>query len=496
MELVATGIAGLDEVLGGGFPRENIVLLNGAPGAGKTILGLQFVRHGVEHGEPGVIFTFEQFPEMIYRDAHALGWDFRELERDGKLRVIHTSPATYAEEMRAPGNVIERAIREIGARRCFVDGYLLAVAGNPRAAETDARQLFESLRREGLAVMAAKEKPAEEPYGSSYESFLGDTIIHLTYDVDRARRVRHLEVIKSRGQGFLAGAHSFVIRPGDGIVCFPRFKASIERPGEALGEAPRGRVGTGVEALDRLFGGGPPAGSTTLIAGAPGTGKSILGLHFVAEGARAGERSLLVSLDERPSSLIRQAGELGLGIEGALRAGTVLMRHLPIVELEVNQHLHEIRAAVVKGEVRRLVIDAISTFEAGLDPLSYRDYLVALVELLRTNRVTTYLVAEVADFAALERATGYGTSYLVDNIVLLRYIEHGGELRKVLSVVKVRGSDHDRTIREYRIGPGGVELVGPAPPADAAVPLPLRRFRNVLWRSVEPEIEAQGGAAG
>ena len=497
MSLIETGIRGLDEVLGGGFPAQNTLLISGSPGTGKTILGMQFIRNGILiKGEPGVILTFEQFPEMIYRDAASLGWDFRELEKRGQLRVIHTSAQTYLQEMRAPGNLIERAIRDIGAKRCFVDGFLLALSDGRIHKEVEVRQLFDSLRREGLYVMAAKEKPADEASGMSYESFLGDTIIQLNYESDRQRRVRSLEVIKSRGQGFLGGSHSFAIRPDDGLVVYPRFKAPHETTLE-IGEFSEERVSTGVAGVDAMTAGGVLRGSTTLVAGVSGVGKSILGLQLLTEGARAGERGLLISFDEPPQFIQRQAVSIGLDVKAAVDSGALVLRHLSPVELEVNRHLHEIRNLVVVGKVRRLVLDAVSIFEAGTDPVSFRDYLVSLVSLLRANGVTTYLISELRDYANLERLTAYGTSCVADNILIMRFLEHRGQVRKVMAVVKARGSDHDRGIHEYRIENGGIRVLPSNSSMDTAGTLPLDEYRNLLLGSVQwhPHTDEGGGAS-
>jgi len=304
-DLVRTGIQGLDSILYEGIPRGNIILLEGAIGTGKTTLGVEFVYRGAsQFDEPGIIVLFEVSPDRLVRDASRLGWDLPALERARKLKVIFTTRQVFAQELQQADSILLEEAAEIGARRLFVDGVpgSSVVLGNNSAVE--ARDTFhflaEGLQREQLTAVLAVEATAfgdHRPLALPEEA-IADTVIRLRLEEVTRATVRSLEIVKSRGHDFQMGRHSFRIADGRGMEVYRRVQAPRKQSrDEAAAFDPTTRITTGVPGLDPLVNGGYFLGSTTVVAGISGVGKSVMGLQFLAEGARCGERCLMLTLD-------------------------------------------------------------------------------------------------------------------------------------------------------------------------------------------------------
>ena len=294
-DLVKTGIKGLDEVLFGGIPRGNITLVAGTAGTGKTTLGVEFVYRGAhQFNEPGVIVLFEVAPNKLIRDAALFGWDLRELERDGRLKMIFTTRQLFQQEVRQADSPLLAEAAEIGARRIFVDGLVRlpeSHGGDPRDA---FHLLTEGLHRENLTAMLALESTFTDPAAArAPEEFVADTIVRLSIEPVQRAVLRSLEVVKSRGHEYALGRHTFRIINGQGLEAYRRVQAPRGQQREA-GAAfdPTTRVTTGVPGLDELVNGGYFVASTTLVVGISGAGKSVMALQYIAEGARRGERSM------------------------------------------------------------------------------------------------------------------------------------------------------------------------------------------------------------
>lgn len=279
-DLIKTGIKGLDTILLGGIPRGNIILVEGAAGTGKTTLGLEFIYRGItEFDEPGMIILFEVSPDKLVRDATQFGWDLRELERQGRLKIVFTSRSVFSQEMQQADSLLLTEAAEIGARRIFVDGLrrpTLDIGGD------GFQVLAEGLHREQLTAMLALEvAPGEVPQRASQapEEFVADTI--LVVGIERIQRAvqRSIEIVKSRGQGYEMGIHTFGILDGKGLEVYRRVQMprGIERE-HAAAYDPQTRIPSGIPGLDPLLNGGYFVGSTTLVVGISGVGKSVMGL--------------------------------------------------------------------------------------------------------------------------------------------------------------------------------------------------------------------------
>src|SRR5947207_357514 len=305
-DLVATGIAGLDDILSGGLLRGSVILVEGGAGTGKTTLGMEFIYRGAsEFGEPGLIVLFEVSPDKLIRDAALFGWDLPELERQGRLKIVFTTRQVFQQEIQQADSLLLDEATAIGARRIFVDGLVRRTMGDSDAGWNTPEAfhlLAEGLQRERLTAMLGVEVAATDGgrvAAALPEEFIADTVVQLRLEPMERAVQRSIEIIKARGQDYRMGRHSFSIVDGKGIEIYRRVQAPRDLAREeAAAYDTSTRVTTGVPGLDEMTNGGYFLGSTTLVVGITGSGKSVMALQYIAEGARRGERSVMLTLDE------------------------------------------------------------------------------------------------------------------------------------------------------------------------------------------------------
>jgi circadian clock protein KaiC len=496
-DIVKTGIHGLDRILFGGFPRGNVVILAGPPGSGKTTLGLEFVYRGArEFDEPGIIVTFEVSTEKVVRDAAQFGWDLRELEQQGRVKIISTTRRVFQQEVQEPESLLLTEATHLGAQRIFIDG-LAGLARNGNGG--DARELFhvlvEALHRESITAMFALDAPADRAaIGAMPEDFIADTIIRLGREPVRRAVVRSIEVVKSRGQDYLLGSHSFRVVNGKGLEVYRRAQAASDR-----GDDPArttdviGRVATGTEGLDELLHGGYFVGSTTLVAGISGVGKTVMGLQFLAEGARRGERGLMVTLDEAQDRMIRNAATIGINLRREIERGMIDVWYETPQEMEVDRHFGELESRLERLKPQRAVVDSLAGYGQMISPsTSMRDFIHAVVGLMRQRQITSVFSQENPEMLGMSTMTGdIAISSLMDNILLLNWVELGDTFRLGLTIGKARAMPTSRVTYECEIVDGrGLHVLPRAVPVPS---LPFARYYGLLSRSPErrrPETEA------
>jgi circadian clock protein KaiC len=488
VDLVRTGITGLDDILSGGIPRGNVIILTGSPGTGKTTLGLEFVYRGAqEFGEPGIIITFEVSAEKLVRDAAQFNWDLRALEAQGRLKILATTRRVFQEELVEPESVLLTEAARMGARRIFIDG----LAGMPRNGNGDARELFhvlvEALHREDITAMFALDAPADRAgAGTMPEDFIADTIIRLGMESVRNAIVRTLEVVKSRGQDHLLGSHSFRIVNRRGLEVYRRAQAVLSDEAAPSGAADViARVPTGIDGLDDLLHGGYFAGSTTLLVGVSGVGKTVMGWQFLAEGARRGERGLMVTLDEPQTRMVRNAATIGIDLRREIDAGMLDVWYESPQELEVNRHFAELERRVERLTPQRVVIDSLAGYASMISPaVQMRDFFHAVVALLRRRTITAVFSHENPEMLGMSSMTGaMEVSSLMDNILLLNWVELGDTFRLGLTIAKARAMPTSRTTYECEIVNGrGLQVLPRAVPVP---PVPFARYYGLLSRSPE-----------
>lgn len=456
---IPTGISGLDEILYGGIPRGFTVLVQGEPGTGKTTLGLQFVYHGAtEVGQPGLVVTFEQPPERICRDAANLGWDLRRLMGEGKLRIMATSPQAFVQQLKKAGSPFHRAIVETGVERLVVDpvSHLSHITQDPVELREIVDLLINALRKYELITILTSEVHGV-PGRVMFEEYVADTVIRLSYEqVDELARRRFLEVTKVRAHPFRGGKHGMSIGEG-GIKVYPApHSMSLGRPEHSVEV---GKVATGIEGLDIMLGGGLIEGFSTLIVGPPGTGRTAFGVHFLAEGAENEEMGLLVSLEESPGKAFKCANSIGIDLEGFVKKGKIFFVHRSPVVLDSLELFDTVRRIIEKHPIRRALIDPLTDIRTSMrEPVQFRDYFYALVDLFFSKRITSIFTAEVPPDTPEAEVGDPNMAAIVDTIISLRFKRVEDQIRRTICLVKVRGSAHDTGVRWYKITDEGVEV--------------------------------------
>jgi circadian clock protein KaiC len=492
-DLVKTGITGLDSILADGIPRGNLVLLEGAIGVGKTTLGVEFVYRGAsQFDEPGIIVLFEVSPDRLIRDAAQLGWDLPALERERKLKIIFTTRQVFSHELQQADSLLLEKAAEIRARRIFVDGVPGAhgVLGSVGGGEPrDAFHILaEALQRENLTGVLAVEATSfgDQPSQPCLpEEAIADTVIRLRMEEMTRATVRSIEIVKSRGHDFQMGRHTFRIVDGRGIEVYRRVQAPRKNRDEAAAFDPTTRITTGVPGLDALVNGGYLLGSTTVVAGISGVGKSVMGLHYLAEGARLGERSLMLSLDEPVRQIVRNANSIGIDLGRLMERGIVRVQYDTPQEIEIDRHFHDIETIMKEFKPTRVLFDSLSTYGSNLGTTgrTFRDFFHALVALMKECQTATVYNHENPEMLGMASMMGdFRMSSLVDNILLMNWIEMGDAFRLGMTVAKMRANPNLRATHECEIVNGqGMRVLPREIPA--ALVRPFSSYLNLVSRN-------------
>src|SRR5215831_18830865 len=491
-DLISTGIAGLDVILRQGIPRDNVILVEGAAGTGKTLFGLEFIYRGATHyDEPGLIVSFEVSPRKLIRDAASFGWDLAALQQQNRLKLIFTSPQVLSQELSSPDSLLLETAAEMGAQRMFIDGIsllrmmpdILHNGGNGNGTEGRYRQLLqqllEGLQRENLTAVLSHEVTAIEQRAFALEiaEYLADTVIVLRRDLHRRGTRRSLEIAKSRGQDYDTGRHTLRIAAGTGLEVFRRVQSpprDLDRR-QPTSSTRQSVIGAGP--LDELFGGGVFDGSVTMVVGISGSGKTVLGTQLLLEGVANQKRGLMVSLDEHPEQVMRNAETLGLNLRQHLDSGVIQFFYDCPRELELDVHFAQIMRTIEEHKIERLIVDGLTSYTSACaeDEQQYREFFHALVSYSKQRLMTTFLSYENPElFGVNQFMPDFPVSSIVDNIVLLNFVELGNTLHRAITVAKARGSANQFVTREFTIGQGGITLV----PEDAATALPILPFQS------------------
>ncbi|HKE92928.1 MAG TPA: ATPase domain-containing protein [Povalibacter sp.] len=461
----STGVVGLDYILGGGLARNRLHLLEGNPGTGKTTIALQFLLSGAEQNESGIYISLAETEAELRDGARSHGWTIGE-----HIEIFELAPPEsvidpaqhqsllYSSDLEL-GETVQRIVEAIGRvkpQRVVIDSL------------SEIRLLAQSSLRYRRQILALKHYFAQN---NSTVVLLDDlttestdravhSIAHGVIHLDQLAPIyggerRRLRVAKCRGQDFVDGYHDFTIRTG-GIQVFPRLVAAEHRGAGTI--AP---VSSGIPELDVLLGGGANTGSSTLILGPAGAGKSILSLHYIAEAVKRGERAALLVFDEELGLLFARALAMGIDLAAMRDAGKLIVQQMDAAELTPGEFSHQVRASVDRDGIRTVVIDSLNGYQAAMPEEQF--LILHLHELLQyLNRRGAATFVTVAQHGLIgDMRLPVDITYLADTVILLRYFEALGHVRRAISVMKKRGGHHESTIREFRITGRGLELGQP-----------------------------------
>ena len=469
-----TGSAGLDAVLNGGFPANRLYLVEGDPGTGKTTMALQFLLEGARRGEPVLYVTLSETKEELTAVARSHGWSLEginlhelvppeeTLKTESQYTIFHPSEVELGETTKMVIDEVER----IQPRRVVFDSLseMRLLARDPlryRRQILALKQFFSGRRSTVLLLDDRTATDADLQVQSIAHGVLMLEQIELDYGAER----RRLRVSKLRGSRFRGGFHDFAIRTG-GIVVYPRLVAA-DRRGEFKAET----VASGVAELDALLGGGLDRGTSTLFMGPAGSGKSSLATHFAAAAARRGEVAASFIFDEGVHTYLSRAAGLGNDLRAEVEAGHLKVQQVDPAELSPGEFAHDVCEAVERDGARVVIIDSLNGYmQAMPDERFLTAQMHELLTYLNQQGVVTILVMAQHGFMGTAMSSPVDVSYLADTVVLLRYFEAAGAIRRAISVIKKRTGRHEDTIRELRLSASRGVVVG----------APLTDFRGVL----------------
>lgn len=459
-----TGIPGFDEICRGGLPLGRTTLVAGTAGAAKTVFAAHFLAAGIETAsERGVFVTFEESPDSLRDNLAGFGWDIPSWEREGWWKFVDASPevgdATLVNggfDFGALLARIERAVVQVGAQRVCLDsvGSVFSQFSDAKTVRLELYRLATALRDLKVTSVITVERDSE--YGTvapnSVAEFVADNVVLLRNALDSENRRRTVEVLKFRGTDHRKGEYPFSVRSQSGVVVLPLSSLLLEQ-----GSSDR-RGPSGNEVLDEMTRGGFFQDSLILISGPTGAGKTLLATTLMHGAATAGGRSMMFSFEEGREQIHRNA--IGWGFDLAqLEEDGVFQVYAAYPELMgLEDHLIQIRSALDEFQPDRIAIDSLSAVQRVGSGKAFREFMIGLTSILKERRICTVFTSATSSNFADTDETGTHVSTITDAIVLLRYVEFYGEIRRGITLLKMRGSDHDREIREFDITSGGMSI--------------------------------------
>jgi circadian clock protein KaiC len=480
---LATGIAGLDIVLEGGWPAESTILVQGDAGAGKTTVAMHFLLAGAKAAERAVFISLSETEAELRQSAESHGWPLEGIEivdlSDSQAATGDSDYSVFSPDEVELNEIMER-IRDVVVRlrpqRLVLDPIsgIRMLSGNANRYRQQVLGLKEFLGEHRVATLILSDRPNDESHAFLETAVRG--VLELTQEVGEfGETLRVLMVKKLRGSRFQTGEHPFRIETG-GIVAFPRLGSAtpVERRSLQIRQS-------GVEGLDRLLGGGIESDSTTVISGQSGVGKTTVALLFLTQAGRRGARAAVFSFDESATSMVRRGDALGLPVSSLVKEGRLKIERLRSTEISPAEFARIVKSAVDDDGVELVLIDSLTGYRAGVAGEAHLvHHLSQLLDYLSSSGVTTFLTFETSDLNSLSVTDPFGASYLADNSILLRFFETAGAVRRAINVIKKRSGRHESTIREFQFTQNAFRI-GP----------PLSEFRGVLGGAPEYVGEAR-----
>lgn len=462
-----TGIPGFDFLAEGGLPQGRTVLVAGSAGSGKTVFATQFLAAGVQaHGQNGVFVTFEEHPKDLRRNMVSFGWDIPSLEAAGRWAFVDASPEP-AQEVEIIGDYdfgallarIEHAVRKVNAKRIVLDsiGSVFGHFPNVSRVRYELFRIASALREMEVTAVLTAERTEE--YGDiaryGMEEFVADSVVILRNVLEDEKRRRTIEILKLRGTTHRKGEYPFTVIPYEGIIVIPLSAIELKQRSANI------RVTSGNADLDRMCGGGLFRDSIILISGATGTGKTLMVTHFVAGAAAAGERCLLLAYEESREQLGRNAIGWGVDFDALEKEGKlkVVCEYPEAASLE--DHLIHIKEQIDNFKPARVALDSVSALERISTIRGFREFVLAVTSFIKHKEITGLFTATTPTLTGGSSVTETHISSITDTIILLRYVELYGEMRRGVTVLKMRGSPHEKEIRELSIDHTGMHIGAP-----------------------------------
>ena len=460
------GIEGINIITYGGIPRGRTTLISGTSGSAKTIFAIQFLAEGVKKGETGVFVTFEERPEDIRKNIRSLGWNIEKWEQEGKWAFVDASPIVEQEtiisgkfDLGGLLSRIESAVKNTGAERVSIDalGTIFSALGDSVIVRSELLRMAYSLKKMDVTSVITSERDQE--YGPiarfGVEEYVTDNVIVLRNVLEDEKRRRTIEILKFRGTTHQKGEFPFSIVPNRGIVIIPLTALELKQNSSSI------RITSGNQEIDRMCGGGFYRDSVILVSGATGTGKTLMTTEFMAGGAANDERCLLFAFEESREQLVRNATGWGVNYEKMEKEGKikVVCQYPEIASLE--DHLINIKDTIADFKPTRVAIDSLSALERISTSKGFREFIISVTSFIKHEEIAGLFTSSTPNLSGGTSVTETNISTLTDSIILLRYVEIYGEMRRGVTVLKMRGSMHEKQIREFSIDGNGMHIGKP-----------------------------------
>lgn len=455
-----TGIKGLDEITGGGLPEGRPTLVCGSAGCGKTVFSMEFlVRGALQFNEPGVFMAFEETEADLEKNFSDMGFDLRDLVKGKKITMDHVRIDRSEIEETGEYNLeglfvrLQLAIDQVGAKRVVLDTIESLFSGftNEGILRSELRRLFRWLKNKGVTAIITAEQGKGTLTRHGLEEYVADCVMLLDHRIMDQISTRRLRIVKYRGSVHGADEYPFLIHE-NGISLLPITSIGLDH------SAPTARVSTGIDRLDTMFGGaGYYRGSTILVSGSAGTGKTSISAHFVDSFCKRGERALFIAFEESPKQIIRNMNSIGIDLAKWVTKGLLVFQSIRPSQYGLESHLTRIHKVIEELRPSVVVIDPISNLVSVGNAAEVKTMLMRLIDFLKTNEITT-MCNDLTPGMSLEQ-TEIGMSSLMDTWILLRSLESSGERNRTLYITKSRGMKHSDQIREFRLTDNGVELI-------------------------------------
>jgi circadian clock protein KaiC len=459
-----TGIKGFDEVTDGGLPRNRITLFSGSTGTGKTLLGIDFLVHGaISYSEPGVFMSFEETEDELYKDVASLNLNLRRLVSQKKIRLEHV--ILERGDIREKGEFnleglfirLEQAIDSVGAKRVVLDSIESLFAGVKDAGilRLEIKRLFRWLKEKQVTAIVTGELGQGGYTRHGLEEYVSDCIILLDNRVREQISTRRIRVIKYRGSKHGTNEYPFVIDKG-GLSVIPITSAGLDQPGTAK------RVSTGIPSLDKMFkGAGYTRGSTVLVSGTAGTGKTSLAAAFAVESCKRGERCLFLSYEESSGQLIQNMKSIGIRFEPLIKKGLLKIVSTRPSFFGLEMHLLELYKIIADFKPQAVVIDPLTSLLGQGNQFELQSMLTRMIDLLKSRGITGFFTSLVSSTAQNDTSGEIGVSSLIDTWIVVRELEENEGKRRIrgLYIVKSRGMGHSSDVHKLVLSDDGIDLV-------------------------------------